>query len=62
MAITEKPTILVIGGAFHVPESYQSLKVALEAAGYDVVSTTLPSSWPYHLAVISWMGPHACVN
>lgn len=38
MAITDKPAILIIGGAFHVPKSYQILTTALESAGYEVVS------------------------
>lgn len=39
MANTDKPLILVIGGAFHVPKSYQTLTTSLDSAGYEVVST-----------------------
>jgi hypothetical protein len=38
MATTDKPVILIVGGAFHVPKSYQILTSALESAGYEVVS------------------------
>lgn len=39
MPIDDQPVILIIGGGFHVPKSYQSLTTALESAGYEVVST-----------------------
>jgi pimeloyl-ACP methyl ester carboxylesterase len=38
-----KPAIVVIHGGCHVPDSYNDLKVALEAAGYDVYVPRLPS-------------------
>lgn len=36
MSTTDKPTILLITGAFHVPEGYGKLTSALEAAGFEV--------------------------
>ncbi|KAI4598511.1 hypothetical protein KJ359_002922 [Pestalotiopsis sp. 9143b] len=39
----EKPTILIIGGAFHTPNSYQKLVKALELAGYEVHVPSLPT-------------------
>lgn len=41
---TTKPTILIITGAFHVPEGYHKLTTALEAAGYEVHVPRLPSN------------------
>lgn len=38
MAANDKPTIVIIGGAFHVPASYKQLSTALELDGYEVVS------------------------
>ncbi|ROV90904.1 hypothetical protein VMCG_09959 [Cytospora schulzeri] len=36
MAANIKPTLFIIGGAFHTPESYQPLITALETSGYEV--------------------------
>lgn len=44
MSVTEKPTILIITGAFHVPEGYGKLTTALEEAGYEVHVPRLPSN------------------
>lgn len=42
-----KPTILLVGGAFH-PESYfRSLKVTIEQAGYPTSALSLPSAGAY---------------
>ncbi|KAJ4397569.1 hypothetical protein N0V93_001800 [Gnomoniopsis smithogilvyi] len=41
---TTKPTILIITGAFHVPEGYAKLTAALEEAGYEVHVPRLPSN------------------
>ncbi|ROW16235.1 hypothetical protein VPNG_01991 [Cytospora leucostoma] len=43
MAANLKPTIFIIGGAFHTPESYQTLITALETSGYEVHVPHLPS-------------------
>ncbi|KAF2254691.1 alpha/beta-hydrolase [Trematosphaeria pertusa] len=39
-----KPTILIIPGAWHTPDSYTKLKKALEADGYDVHVPALPTA------------------
>lgn len=44
MSTTDKPTILIITGAFHVPEGYGKLSSALETAGYEVHVPRLPSN------------------
>lgn len=38
-----KPTIVIIGGAWHVPESYSKLTDALKDVGYEVHVPRLPS-------------------
>ncbi|CAG8978294.1 hypothetical protein HYALB_00010293 [Hymenoscyphus albidus] len=38
-----KPTLVIVHGGWHVPESYEKLIVALEAAGYEVHCPRLPS-------------------
>ncbi|KAI1763297.1 Alpha/beta hydrolase fold-1 [Hypoxylon sp. FL1150] len=43
MATNTKPTILIIHGGWHVPESYAELTTALEKAGYEVHVPRLPS-------------------
>lgn len=43
MASTDKPTILLVHGAWHVPESYQKLTNALRAAGFEVHAPRNPS-------------------
>ncbi|KAI1641856.1 alpha/beta-hydrolase [Daldinia loculata] len=43
MATTTKPTIIIIHGGWHVPESYEDLITALELAGYEVHVPRLPS-------------------
>jgi hypothetical protein len=37
------PTILIIGGGWHTPQSYSSLVEQLELAGYVAHTPTLPS-------------------
>jgi pimeloyl-ACP methyl ester carboxylesterase len=37
------PTIFIIGGGWHTPQSYSSLNKQLELAGYEVHVPTLPS-------------------
>ncbi|TVY94516.1 hypothetical protein LAWI1_G000115 [Lachnellula willkommii] len=39
-----KPTLVIIHGGWHVPESYEKLIVALEAGGYEVHCPRLPST------------------
>lgn len=39
-----KPTLIIIHGGWHVPESYEKLVVALEKAGYEVHCPRLPST------------------
>jgi len=39
-----KPTLVIIHGGWHVPESYEKLVVALEKAGYEVHCPRLPST------------------
>ena len=38
-----KPTIVIVSGAWHVPESYSQLTKALEKTGYEVHVPRLPS-------------------
>ncbi|TVY42710.1 hypothetical protein LOCC1_G005077 [Lachnellula occidentalis] len=38
------PTLLIIHGAWHVPQSYEKLIVAFEARGYEVHCPRLPST------------------
>ena len=40
---SSKPTLLIISGGWHVPESYAKLTKALETAGYEVYVPRLPS-------------------
>lgn len=40
---TNVPTILLIGGGWHVPHSYSKLTAQLEAAGFEVHVPALPS-------------------
>ncbi|KAI6092513.1 alpha/beta-hydrolase [Hypoxylon rubiginosum] len=44
MTTNVKPTILIVHGGWHVPESYEKLTTALEKAGYEVRIPRLPSS------------------
>ncbi|GAW24126.1 hypothetical protein ANO14919_137070 [Xylariales sp. No.14919] len=45
MAATQtKPTIFIVHGGWHVPESYNKLVTALEAEGYEVHIPRLPST------------------
>ncbi|KAI1108507.1 alpha/beta-hydrolase [Nemania sp. NC0429] len=44
MANKSKPTIFIVHGAWHVPESYQKLTSALETRGYEVHLPRLPST------------------
>jgi hypothetical protein len=39
-----KPTLIIIPGGWHVPESYEKLVGALETAGYEVHCPRLPST------------------
>ncbi|TVY80327.1 hypothetical protein LSUE1_G004280 [Lachnellula suecica] len=39
-----KPTIVIVHGGWHVPESYEKLVVALENSGYEVHCPRLPST------------------
>lgn len=39
-----KPTLVIIHGGWHVPESYEKLITALEDAGYEVHCPRLPST------------------
>lgn len=43
MSASAKPTLVIVGGAFHTPESYGKLKTVLEGAGYEVHVPRLPS-------------------
>lgn len=43
MAASSKPTIVIIGGAFHTPKSYGKLASALEASGFEVHVPRLPT-------------------
>lgn len=40
----EKPTIVIVSGAWHVPESYAKLTSALEKEGFKVLVPRLPST------------------
>ncbi|MCJ1380085.1 hypothetical protein MMC17_003188 [Xylographa soralifera] len=39
-----KPTLVIIHGGWHIPESYEKLVVVLEKAGYEVHCPRLPST------------------
>lgn len=43
MSSNVKPTLIIVSGAFHTPDSYAKLTVALEASGYEVHVPRLPS-------------------
>ncbi|KAI9687993.1 MAG: hypothetical protein M1820_010355 [Bogoriella megaspora] len=43
MASHNKPEVVLVGGGWHIPESYAKLTNALEAAGYTVHVPFLPS-------------------
>ncbi|XDG00629.1 hypothetical protein ABKA04_000244 [Annulohypoxylon sp. FPYF3050] len=43
MAVPNKPTLIIIHGAWHVPENYAKLTRALESQGYEVHVPRLPS-------------------
>ncbi|KAJ3574806.1 hypothetical protein NPX13_g4246 [Xylaria arbuscula] len=43
MATTVKPTILIVHGGWHLPESYAKLITALESSGFEVHIPSLPS-------------------
>ncbi|KAF2233446.1 alpha/beta-hydrolase [Viridothelium virens] len=43
MSLHNKPDIVLVGGGWHVPESYSKLTDALKAAGYTVHVPFLPS-------------------
>ncbi|KAI0189031.1 alpha/beta-hydrolase [Astrocystis sublimbata] len=43
MVSNEKPTIILVSGAFHTPQSYQKLTHALETYGYEVHVPRLPT-------------------
>jgi alpha-beta hydrolase superfamily lysophospholipase len=43
MAAT-KPTLVLVHGGWHVPESYEKLITALEKAGYEVHCPRLPTT------------------
>ncbi|KAJ2993367.1 hypothetical protein NUW58_g1859 [Xylaria curta] len=38
-----KPTVVVVSGAFHTPQSYEKLRVALQGSGYEVHIPRLPT-------------------
>ncbi|KAF3764321.1 alpha/beta-hydrolase [Cryphonectria parasitica EP155] len=40
---TNNPTLVIIGGAFHTPESYEKLTIALRSCGYKVHVPRLPT-------------------
>lgn len=42
--ITSKPTIVIIHGGWHVPESYEKLILALRNADYEVHCPRLPTT------------------
>lgn len=44
MAVNTKPTILIIHGGWHTPESYNRLTDALEVSGYEVHVPRLTSA------------------
>ena len=39
-----KPTLVIIPGGWHVPETYEKLITALEKEGYEVHCPRLPST------------------
>jgi alpha-beta hydrolase superfamily lysophospholipase len=41
---TPEPTIVIIHGSWHVPESYEKLISALRKAGYEVHCPRLPTT------------------
>ncbi|KAI0864980.1 alpha/beta-hydrolase [Xylaria cubensis] len=43
MAADSKPTIVLVGGAFHTPQSYEKLQTAIEGFGYEVHVPSLPT-------------------
>ncbi|KAI0407965.1 alpha/beta-hydrolase [Xylaria palmicola] len=43
-ATQTKPTLMIVHGGWHVPESYEKLVTALEAEGYEVHVPRLPSA------------------
>ncbi|KAJ0109512.1 hypothetical protein J7T55_000438 [Diaporthe amygdali] len=43
MTANSKPTLLIIGGAFHTPASYGKLASTLEASGFEVHVPRLPT-------------------
>ncbi|KAK5626264.1 hypothetical protein RRF57_001979 [Xylaria bambusicola] len=43
MATSSKATIVLVGGAFHTPQSYEKLKTAIQALGYEVHVPRLPT-------------------
>lgn len=43
MASVDKPVIVLVHGAWHVPDSYEKLATALRSAGYEVHVPRLPS-------------------
>ncbi|KAI1392354.1 alpha/beta-hydrolase [Hypoxylon trugodes] len=43
MATTIKPTIVIIHGGWHTPESYEDLVTSLESSGYEVHVPRMPS-------------------
>ncbi|OTB09338.1 hypothetical protein M426DRAFT_17989 [Hypoxylon sp. CI-4A] len=45
MATSNKPTLLIISGGFHIPASYAKLSTALESAGYEVHIPRLTSCY-----------------
>lgn len=40
---SEKPTVVIIGGGWHLPKHYAKVRAGLEAAGLEVVIPTHPS-------------------
>ncbi len=44
MAVSSKPTLLVVHGGWHVPASYDKLSTALRAAGFEVHVPRHPSA------------------
>lgn len=43
MTADNKPTIVIIGGAFHTPASYNELASALRVSGFEVHVPPLPT-------------------
>lgn len=48
-----KPTLVIVHGGWHVPESYKKLVVALERAGYEVHCPRLPSTNQVYVYAVS---------